>query len=41
LISIYEEALKLQHKGKLEEAKEKYEQLIDHKFLKKEAKAVK
>ncbi|KAG1031933.1 hypothetical protein G6F25_011708 [Rhizopus arrhizus] len=39
LISIYEEALKLQHKGKLEEAKEKYEQLIDHKFLKKEAKA--
>ncbi|CAO3700826.1 unnamed protein product [Rhizopus microsporus] len=38
LVAIYEEALRLQQKGHMDEAKAKYEELIDHKYLKKEAK---
>lgn len=39
-MAIYEEALRLQQKGHMDEAKTKYEELIDHKYLKKEAKNV-
>lgn len=39
-MAIYEEALRLQQKGHMDEAKAKYEELIDHKYLKKEAKNV-
>ncbi|CEI91811.1 hypothetical protein RMCBS344292_06089 [Rhizopus microsporus] len=41
LVAIYEEALRLQQKGHMDEAKAKYEELIDHKYLKKEAKNMK
>ncbi|KAI9264814.1 hypothetical protein BY458DRAFT_513660 [Sporodiniella umbellata] len=37
----YERALKLHQEGRLKEAKEKYEELIDHKILKKEEKNMK